>query len=571
MSGLSHGLSLATGAALGIALLVALVACWRREQGRRRWGLMVLNVAAIGATAAVLMPPVLGPRADVLIVLNDKEDRGGFASPFAARRVALPGAAAPRDVQRVPDLATALRLHPEVRRIDVIGDGLRLRDLEAASRVDVHFVPKTESGLIDLALPERTYVGRQWPLKGKAAAAQVELRDPSGALVDQAPVDASGAFVLSAVAKAAGLAVFELRTLSAEQTVIDTTTIPIAAQSGVPQRVLLRAGAPSAELKYWRRWAVDAGIELQSIIGLTDGLSLRDGPNALPNFADQDLAVLDERSWQSLSDDEKSALLAAVDQGLGLLLRVSGPLDATVLQEWSALGFVLQPSENIRGISLDRTLAQQKRSPFTAAAFKIGGDGLIPLITDDTGQIIAAARSYGAGRIAVWGLLDSFRLLLEGESGRYGQLWAQAFEPLARPRALNDAPAMEAPAWVGERSTLCDLAAGAAVRSQTGAVTRLLVARRCAGFWPQQPGWYGVQRADGQSAPLYVRAEDDGSGLRRHRDRANTLALAAREPAIEGALESTPRTSLPRWPFALLWLLSVGLLWGFERRHLTPT
>ena len=49
-------------------------------------------------------------------------------------RVALPEAAASDGSERVPDLGTALRRHPDVRTLHVVGDGLEARDRDALGK-----------------------------------------------------------------------------------------------------------------------------------------------------------------------------------------------------------------------------------------------------------------------------------------------------------------------------------------------------------------------------------------------------------------------------------------------------
>src|SRR5690606_39817443 len=112
-------------------------------------------------------------------------------------------------------------------------------------------------------------------------------------------------------------------------------------------RVQVLAGAPDPDLKYLRRWAVDAGLRLDSRIVLSDGIALVDGAVALDAaaLAQLDLVVIDERAWAALDATQQTALRAAVEDGLGLLLRVTGPLDAAVAADWSRFGFRIAPDD----------------------------------------------------------------------------------------------------------------------------------------------------------------------------------------------------------------------------------
>ena len=88
------------------------------------------------------------------------------------------------------------------------------------------------------------------------------------------------------------------------------------------------AGAPDAELKYLRRWAVDAGVRMHTQIELGGGMQLGDAPVALnaATLKDFDAVIVDERTWGGMGAARRNALAHAVRGGLGLLVRLDGPL-----------------------------------------------------------------------------------------------------------------------------------------------------------------------------------------------------------------------------------------------------
>ena len=73
-----------------------------------------------------------------------------------ARVVALPEAPASGAVERVADLATALRRDPAVERVRIVGAGLPQRDRDAARDLSLEFDPAPlPRGLIELRSPRR--------------------------------------------------------------------------------------------------------------------------------------------------------------------------------------------------------------------------------------------------------------------------------------------------------------------------------------------------------------------------------------------------------------------------------
>ena len=560
------------GVSIALATLAGLWRGWRREQrigSRLSWAAVQLLASLV--FWFVLYPPERAWREEALTVIAPDKNDTGAALPSGQGIVALPGADAPARIERVPDLATALRRHPLVRELDIVGNGLPLRDQAAAAALPLRLhAPVEPAGLTDLRWTQRAAAGQQWFVHGSATVkdATVELRDPSGELVDSSALDADGGFTLSAPARIAGLARLELRLLDARKQRIDSASIPLEIEDGVALSAIVQAGAPSPELKYWRRWASDAGVRLDMRIALSDRLGMGDEGAALDAaaLAKADFAVFDERSWLALDSSQKATLLSAVDQGLGLLLRVSSMPDASVLADWSAFGFVFAPGEAAASISLDRALLQREHLDFNATPLSIAAGSATPLLTDDRDHIIVAATSRGQGRIAVSMLLDSFQLVLRGDAGRYGSLWGRLISEIARPqqRQANRTPI--AVGWIGERQLLCDLGDTAQVIAASGEETRLIVSERCAGYWPKQAGWHRLVDGEVHEA-FYVRDNDDAESLRHHRDRVATQALvSAHEPAANSARE-TGRKPIDRWPLLLLWLIPTALLWWRERRQ----
>lgn len=555
-----------------IVAAAALIAAWRSARAERsslsRACWFSLQLAAALAFWLLLFPPDTALRLDALTVLTPGASKAQRASlPIAQRVIALPGADAPSSAERAPDLATALREHPATRSITVIGRGLPPRDWNAVGERGLSFDAAAPQGIVELDAAAQASVGSQWTLRGRAAgtATQLQLRDVSGALVDHAGVGKDGAFLLSAIGRAAGPALFKLQALDKEQGIVDQASVPVVFRSGAALTMLLRAAGPDPDQKYWRRWARDAGVKLSASIGLSEGLALHDGSVALDagSLSPVDLVVLDERSWAALSADEKAALLGAIDQGLGLLLRVTGPVDAAVAAEWAQLGLPLSPTEAARSVGLGRQLGLRDPLPLSAAPAKFGA-GAQAFIRSDDGEPLAAWTARGQGRIGALLLIDSFRLTLQGEGGRYGGLWGGIVGQLARPRAQRQPPPLPLQAWVDERQTLCQLGDGAHLFDAAQQEQTLLIEQGCAAFWPPLSGWYGLGTATG-NWPFYVRAADDAAGLRAARDSAATQALVADAGDTASVQGAVP---MPRWPFFIAWLLLVTPIWWRERRSL---
>lgn len=477
--------------------------------------------------------------------------------------VALPEAGPLPGAVRAPDLGSALRLYPEPGRLRIEGDGLTPRDQIPLDR-PAEFAPSpAPRGLIALTPPKPLAPGGRFTVAGQVGSGGgAELVDPAGAVVDQTAVAADGRFQLSAAARAPGLALFDLRLKDAAGRTVEHIEIPVETRAQRQPRVLVLAGAPSAETKYLRRWAQDAGIALNLDIDVGAGVALGDPPIPITRatLAEIDLVVVDDRRWESLSPGARTTLAAATGEGLGLLLRPTGPLTAATRRDWTNMGMATSGDGEVRAFRLDGpTNLELSRYDLAQA----GRDG-VPMIRDRTGAALAAWRPRGQGRVGLWIVADSYGLALAGHADRYGEMWSELFSTLARP---SDGPGVwvDGIARVGQRATLCGVVGTIRVVDPDGVESRPVVdpaagLAACAAYWPRQAGWHRV--SDG--ARFYVHPADAAPSLAWAAARQATLdAVAASDTRGARASRATPGSS---WPWAAGLLAVLGVLWWLERR-----
>lgn len=533
-----------------------------------RLGLLLLGQPLCAALLYLtLMPPPVRTAAGTLVVAT----RGAARLPATAGShvVALPEASLPAAVERVPDLGTALRRYPGDARIHVVGEGLTPRDRDAAAGRALSFSPVAEpKGIVRLDPPQRAAPGTSFGVDGQVggyAGGTVELVDPAGRVADRASLSGEGSFALRGAARAAGVALFRVRVRDAGRNVVEEAAVPLVTADETPPRILMLAGAPGPEPKFLRRWAADAGLSLHAQFPTGGGMAI--GDVALPingsTLGRFDLAILDERSWGSLGPGERAAMAGAVRGGLGLVLRVTGPLPDTTRRQWQALGF------NVAGGADTATFRLEGAGgPLTRRALRVSGRDLLPLLRDAQGRPVAHWRAEGRGRIAVWPITDSFVLALAGSSARYAELWSDAFGVLARGREVA-LPRIDGVARATERSVICGLSAGAAADTPSGTTVRLLVEApsSCAAFWAERPGWHQL-RSGRASSPFYVHEREALPGLHAADARHATARLSSVASAANDRGGLRPGSS---WPWFFAWLaVSAGLWWSERLRRAAP-
>ncbi|HWJ04384.1 MAG TPA: hypothetical protein VNS57_01185, partial [Steroidobacteraceae bacterium] len=483
------------------------------------------------------------------------------------------------------------------------------RDRDAARTVGLRFSPAPlPHGLVQLEQPPRVGAGDRFPVTGRVEGipdGAVELIDPAGQRVDRVTPGADGRFEVSATTRVPGVAMYELRLRDARQQTVEALELPLQVDVPMAPRLLLLAGAPSPEVKYLRRWARDAGLSLHTQIAAGGGLQMGDAPLPITvaELARFDAVVLDERAWSALGDTQRAALEESVRGGLGVLLRVTGTLSETERHRLAALGFEVDAGREVAPVrlparKLDDAAERARIGPGTPDAPRAADAAVadVPALTrralrmsardaralqnDEAGALLALWRASGRGRIALWTLTDSFRLVLAGRDDLHGELWSRAIGTVARaqPGRFFEVPAET---WQDERMTVCGLEDDARVVAHNGIETVLLRdpasgARACAGFWPRIAGWHRLRSGEREQL-FYVRARDAAPGLRAAALREATLKLAAESPsgratvdAAQDDLAAEPSSPArgrpgPRWPWWLGWLLASGGLWWVER------
>lgn len=599
-------------AACVVAVARLLLGQWRATPEARSRGWRVALLVAAQPLCATLLylalfPPATPGGATTLVVATAGADAGALrAGEGGSDTVALPEVPTLAGVTREPDLATALRRRPGTQRVRIVGAGLEARDREAAAGLPVTFDPiPLPRGLVQLDAPSHAALGREFRVSGRVNGVDdgmVELLDPGRQRVDRVALGEGGRFSLTASARVAGAALFTARVRDARQRLVDEISVPVQVDSEPPPRVLLLAGASGPEVKFLRRWARDAGLAMHTQIAAGGGLQLGDAPMALNagTLSRFDVAVIDERAWSSLGDGQRSALVEAVRGGLGLLLRVTATLSDAERRRLQALGFSVDRGVDDAAVRLaqarldddalrarlgpgSRDAPLKRDAPLadapalTRRAMRLDAADGVPLLRDAAGTTLASWRAEGRGRVAVWTLTDTHRLVLGGRSDLHAGLWSDALATLARPLPRGSI-VVDGVARSGRRVTLCGLDPETRVVAPGGGSTPVRLdpaagPRKCGAFWPRRGGWHRVE--SGQRYTLvHVRADAEGPGLLAQEIRDATLRIA-----VESAAETSPKASarLPaqtapireqpgaRWSWWLAWLLSSATLWWFER------
>lgn len=576
------------GGVLALAVLVAWVRLWgRATRGWRWWGLMALQPLAAGLLWLALFPPLLRIQASELLV-------AGRGAPMGTYDVGLPEAGTAARGASLPDMATALRRRGAAS-VRLVGEGVEARDVAALDGVKLAFdAPPLPRGLVRLGVNGPVTVGGTAVVYGVAGGlaggnegGRALLFDPGGRQASSAAIAADGSFLLRGRVRAAGAADWQVRLQDGAGAAVERAVVPVVAAKASAVRLWVRAGAPGAELKYVQRWALDAGLDFASDVTLGGGVRVGEGRRGGEGLAMNaealarvDVLVLDERSWAGLSAGERGAVLAAVRQGMGLVLRVTGPVSAAVRRQWAAMGAALRLADGdaVREVRLAGGGTVQALRLAGSGGMRGGMSGGVPWLRDRASSPVAVWQPLGRGRVTVWPVQDAFTLVLAGDAAAFAGVWSEMVAAVARPVGGR----ATVPGWgfVGERVDVCGLTADAFMVSPVGRATMLVpdpASDGCAGFWPVAAGWHQLRVGEAAVQWLRVLPDDALPGVRAaaRRDAAIMLAGAggdggsgAGAGAGSGIASDVRAVRGPAWPWWLGFVAVAGGLWWLERRRL---
>ncbi|HQQ59540.1 MAG TPA: carboxypeptidase regulatory-like domain-containing protein, partial [Thermomonas sp.] len=115
-----------TAGVLALACVFALARVWRQRAQRSRLALVTLLALQPALATALyfgLFPPLHMAQTGSSLVVLTAGWRSAAAANLSGQRIALPEAEPAASAERAPDLATALRRHPQITLLHILGHG----------------------------------------------------------------------------------------------------------------------------------------------------------------------------------------------------------------------------------------------------------------------------------------------------------------------------------------------------------------------------------------------------------------------------------------------------------------
>jgi len=568
----------------------------RTNRARLIWRILA-NIVAVGCFILLIVPiryeTHVQQNADEVILLTDGTNPDSVAKlkekKYAFRSVNLKNTKA----TTINDLSYFLKSNPNIRKLNVYGYGLNAAELKNLKGYQITFHPSANpGGIISANWPAKLKTSEPLQLQGtyqNSGSETVKLLFKGlGKTVDSIAIGAKSnkSFSFKTNPKQTGKAVYELIALQKNDT-LAKEPVPVQVGDQAPMKVLILASFPDFEYKFLKNWLYENQYPLafRSQISKnkfafdflnTDSINLNQ--INIPSLKKFDILIIDEEELAAVSPNERSSIAIAVNDGMGLLIRVANTKALTTLSG----KFGRFESPVLKGKPLNLTMMEDQHKfnplPLEQAVFLKSNQTDQPIISDASGKPVVNSSISGYGKVLVSTLSATYNWLLSGQKTDYATYWSKLLANAARKRndtqSVNIIP--QFPAIHQKMRIIADLATSD--RVPVLKMDSILLSPRQnmelpfqwdALHWPQKSGWTNLE-VNQVTEPLYIYKKTDWEALKNqqkldgtHQFMENLNTTEAKNKLTDTVIEE----EVSLWWFFAGFLLAAGFLW-YESRIL---
>ncbi|WP_231460003.1 MULTISPECIES: hypothetical protein [unclassified Pedobacter] len=494
---------------------------------------------------------------------------------------------------QIPDLFYFLKEHPEVNKINIYGYGLSLNELEKLKDFQLNFHPSNNiTGIIDANWPNEIKTTAQFLLQGIYKNTESNtiklLLNGLGKSIDSVNIKPNETvnFSFKTQPKQIGKAVFKLIALNGKDT-ISNEPVPFIVNEQAAMKVLILSSFPDFEYKFLKKWLFDNQYPLayRSKISkdkyTTDFLNLSNvnlnsiNQAALKQF---DVLIIDEDEISSLSGAEKSTMQTAMNNGLGVIIRIANPKSSGFISDkFSRFEVPLQKDKGLIPIIKDDAKKFNKL-PYDQRLFLKASENNQTIVIDNNAKILVTSKLNGLGKLTASTLSSTYNWMLAGNEADYSAYWSALLSKTARKKAKNLAFKVlpKIPVVNHRTNFVIDLAQNNKV--PTIKMNGLVLAPRQnmelpfqwdVTNWPKTQGW-NTLNINQTTASVYIYAKQNWQTLR------NYSLIKQNERFVQNNLKQLSKAKISeqitvnevsKWWIFITFILSTGFLW-FESRVL---
>ncbi len=575
------------------SLLVLAFICWKETQRKNKVHLNLRLIASVTAVLALyfIAQPVsfqrqLDPAKENTAVLLTE----GFEKDSLAGLKNIPVYTADRSVVKknknvkfIPDLEYFSRSEADINKIHIVGNGLDQHEIEAFRNQQLIFHPSPVYGFSSVHWNSTVRSGEKLTVQGSFKSesnkvVKILLRGLSTTL-DSVELRGNQTFELNTTPKLLDKAIYSLIAI-AERDTLANEKIPVIIEAKTPLKIIMLSSSPDFESKFLKNWLYSEQYSLAIRTNIskdkfsteflnTERVNLnRVSPALLENF---DILIGDIAELSRLGAVESAAIQNQVNKGMGLVIRADS-IGGTGFYR-RAFNIRQNRAINQKSLTLDWDGQTAKKiSPPTGWAMEIvPGSGEQALVRDNKKHVLVSSQLYGAGRMIVSTVADTYTWMLSNNSAEYASYWSHILEKAARKTELaeswtilNTFPVANSPSLVRLESTTKTIPSASAGNTPLHFEQDAhQLFRWTADYWPSGAGWQTIGSGNNESF-WYVFDEKDWGSPRAAQKIKSTAKFISRRNTIFQHAESTVRSytyTVPAMYFFILFLVACGYLW----------
>lgn len=390
------------------------------------------------------------------------------------------------------------------------------------------------------------------------------LNDPTGK-IDSVEINQPGiqskAFTFTP--KQVGTFLYSIKIIHEGDTI--SNKIPITIESPKKLNILILSNYPTAELRFLKNYLADQ----QHAISIRNQVSKQTFQNEFINRAatslaitpallsENDLIILHQETYTTLSEREYYVIETAIQQGLGMILLA----DETILKGSRKFNWVQGHKITSDTASL---IVQRKQYKTSAVPIQLQNHSSVVPITQSTdGRILSAYAYSGKGKTGIQLLSNSYQLILQGHAMAHAQLWANLIDKITRDKS-EDIIRVESPFTLQKNDPIQIELISSSNNPELQFDSIALPLREspivdnfCSTTaYAKQSGWHIIETRS-KSRPLYVFDSTNLNAMRIY-EQINTMKGFSKQQNSEIQQIDLP---VPLLYFYLLFLLGAGFLW----------
>lgn len=590
-----------TTAIIIASVLLASLLVWKevRRQQRAHLALrLIASLLAVAALACFILPvqyPVAatGSNGPEIVILTKGANKNSLSPSAGIRVYTTDPSLVTKNIQYLPDIPWFINQHPLVQQINIAGYGLSAYEQQWLEQQPVNMVyqsPAIPEGFIAADWPRQLHLGDVLEVQGvyhNTGKDSVKIvLSGLGTRFDSVAIggDTSLSFSLHCKPAHLGNTLYELSATGADNKTM-SEKLPVVLSPATNLQVLLLSSSPDFDNRFLVNWLYENKYKVTARHTVSKNKYGQEYLNTArqslqtintPLLEKMDVLVTDDQSLAALSANEKAALQAQVKNGMGLIIQA----DSTIAFSSFSQGFAIK--KQLVSASAARPLKLAGQAAATAPIlpgqwFAIESNHSdLPLVTDNNETVLVSAHLYGAGKVMVNTVSNTFNWILSGNRNDYAQFWSLLLHKAARAaqqenlwQQATDFPAIGSPVQLTlqaapDRIPVIHTPGGKVYLSQQAALPDTWTGT----WWPVDKGWQTI--SSGDTTSLYIYETDDWAAAKAYNSINDNKAFANRQSLASNIKQETAEKRMAPVPpiiFFGIFLLCCGYLW-IESKHI---